>query len=473
VTLRARLALALGALTAAAVTTMAVVGYQTTANRLFDELDRSLVSSSTRFADPDGNYARLVCNQIARDSPIDEGQRELADLPGTTVQCLARNGDVVATSALDPIPVSPADRSLAASGGPTRLRTENDDRILTVAVVGGAVQLARETGEITRVLDALRFRFAAIGLIVTGLAALIGWWIARRVTRPVATLTAATEAIVASGRLDADVPIDGRDETGRLAASFAAMLATLRESREQQQRLAQDAGHELRTPLTSLRANVDVLRHHPDLAADTREQVLTDIDSELRELSHLTNELVALVAEKSEDEPDQTVDLAALAQRAARRAERRWRRLATVSVVSPASATGNPRQLLRVLDNLLDNACKFDPSATPIEITVRSGRVVVRDHGPGIDSADADRIFDRFYRAPAARARPGSGLGLAIAREIVVAHGGQLTASNHDGGGAVFIVHLPAHHAAADDDSDHRLTGPTPTSSTDPPGLRA
>ena len=78
-------------------------------------------------------------------------------------------------------------------------------------------------------------------------------------------LTAATEAIAESGRLDVDVPSGGSDETGRLAHSFATMLDALRRSREQQQRLAQDAGHELRTPLTSLRTNVEVLRRHPEL----------------------------------------------------------------------------------------------------------------------------------------------------------------------------------------------------------------
>ncbi len=264
-TLRARLAFALGGLTAVAVLTMAFVGYRTTANRLYDEIDRSLESSGTRFADPDGTYARLVCSQLASEAPVDEGQRVLADLPGTSVQCIAQDGTVVARSSTDDLPVDAADRQLAASGGTVRLRTSGDDRIATVPVTGGAVQLARDLDEVHHVLTSLRLAFGVIGAVVTAVAALVGWLIARRVTRPVTSLTAATEAIVASGRLDVDVPTERHDEVGRLAASFATMLASLRESREEQQRLAQDAGHELRTPLTSLRANVDVLRRHPDL----------------------------------------------------------------------------------------------------------------------------------------------------------------------------------------------------------------
>jgi two-component system sensor histidine kinase MprB len=455
-TLRVRLALALGLLTAAAVSAMAFVGYRTTSTRLYDEIDRSLTSSASRFADPDGNYARLVCGQISQNEPVDEGQRELADLPGTTVQCLDSTAKAYAVSSNDVIPVDAIDARLATSGGATTIRTAGDDRIITVPLAGGgAVQLARDLDEVNRVLATLRTRFAIIGAIVTGLAALVGWVIARRVTRPVERLTSATESIVESGRLDADVPTGGRDETGRLAASFATMLRTLRESRQQQQRLAQDAGHELRTPLTSLRTNVEVLRRYPDLPAGTRDEVLADVDSELRELSHLTNELVALASEETDDEPEQEVDLAQLARRAAARAQRRRHRPVVVAGTGSSIVMGKPRQLLRVVDNLLDNACKFDSSDAPIEVTVGPGTLTVRDHGIGIDQADIGRLFDRFYRAPAARTMPGSGLGLSIARDIVIAHGGELSAVAEPGGGASFTVSLPPHALVEDDLRSH------------------
>ncbi len=451
-TLRARLAVALGGLTAVAVVTMAIVGYRTTANRLYGEVDRSLVSSASRFADPDGTYARLVCSQLASEAPVDEGQRLLADLPGTSVQCVATDGTVVARSSTDELPVDTADRQLAASLGSVRLRTTGDDRIATVPVTGGAVQLARDLDEVHNVLGSLRLGFGLIGAIVTAVAAAVGWLIARRVTRPITALTDATEEIVASGRLDVSVPTERHDEVGRLATSFATMLASLRDGRDQQQRLAQDAGHELRTPLTSLRANVDVLRRHPELAPAVQERVLDDIDSELRELSHVTNELVALVADDSADEPEQVVDVAALVERSARRIKRRWHRPVAVTVTGAALAFGRPRRLLRLFDNLLDNACKFDPSGAAIEVTVEPGRVEVRDHGPGVSAGDLGHVFDRFYRSAAARAMPGSGLGLSIAREVAAAHGGSLTVSNHPDGGALFTLTLPA--VPADDDRD-------------------
>ncbi len=442
-TLRARLALALGVLTATAVTVMALVGYRSTSTRLYHEIDRSLTSSASRFADPDGRYANAVCRQLAQNVPVDAGGDTTADLPGTGVQCLDRAGVAFAASSAEPLPINDDDVALARRGGAVSLRTVADDRILTVPVNGGgAVQLSRELDEVQHVLANLRVRFAGIGAAVTALAALVGWWIASRVTRPVTKLTAATEAIAESGRLDIDLPPGGSDETGRLAHSFATMLDALRRSREQQQRLAQDAGHELRTPLTSLRTNVEVLRRHPELAPTTRDRVLADIDSELRELTDLTNELVALATEEADDEPEQHLDLALLARRAASRTERRRHRPVVVDA-RPSFVIGQPRQLLRVLDNVLDNAAKFDPSGQPIELVVRPGAVVVRDHGPGIEAADLVRVFDRFYRTPGARSLPGSGLGLSIASDVVQRHGGSIGASNHPDGGAVICIALP------------------------------
>jgi two-component system sensor histidine kinase MprB len=444
VTLRARLALALGLLTAAAVTTMAVVGYRATASRLYNEIDASLTGSATRFADPDANYARAVCQQLRITNASAQGGVTIADLPGTSVQCLDGQGRPFATSAAHNLPVGAGDAAMARKGGNGYvLQTEGRDRILTVSITGGgAVQLARDLNEVQSVLNTLRTRFAVIGAIVTALAAVVGWLVARRVSRPVVTLTAATEEIAQSGRLDIDVPPAGNDETGRLARSFATMLDALRRSREQQQRLAEDAGHELRTPLTSLRTNVEVLQRHPDMPEPMRERILTDINSELRELTELTNELVALSTSDSSDEATEPVDLAQLAARAAARTERRRHHRVVVDA-ERAVVVGKPRQLMRVMDNLLHNAAKFDSSADPIEVTVRPGFVQVRDHGAGLAPDDMAHVFDRFYRAPTARSLPGSGLGLSIAHDIVAAHGGTLLAGNAADGGAVFTMTLP------------------------------
>jgi two-component system sensor histidine kinase MprB len=97
--------------------------------------------------------------------------------------------------------------------------------------------------------------------------------------------------------------------------------------------------------------------------------------------------------------------------------------------------------LERAVQNLVDNACKWNPVGEPIEITVEPGRLSVRDHGPGVPPAERELIFDRFYRTEAARALPGSGLGLAIVRQAVEAHHGSVTVEDAvPGPGAVFTI---------------------------------
>lgn len=115
-TLRVRLALALSLLTAIAVTAMALVGYRSTATRLYQEIDRSLSSSSVRFADPDGRYAAQVCGRLGTNVPDDGGGGPIADLPGTAVQCLDRSGVRYAASSAEPLPIDSNDVLLAGRG---------------------------------------------------------------------------------------------------------------------------------------------------------------------------------------------------------------------------------------------------------------------------------------------------------------------------------------------------------------------
>jgi two-component system sensor histidine kinase MprB len=220
------------------------------------------------------------------------------------------------------------------------------------------------------------------------------------------------------------------------------MLNALNTSREDQRRLVQDAGHELRTPLTSLRTNVDVLRRHGDLPAEMRAKVLDDLDIEVAELSSLVEEVVAVGSGRSPDEPSVEVRIADVVESAAGRVGRRTGR--TIDITADNSVVLAQRSSLdRAITNLLDNAAKFDNSAEPIEISVANGRVAVRDHGPGIAPEDLDLVFDRFYRAVAARSQPGSGLGLSIVTEVAAAHGGTTFAANHPERGAIVGFELP------------------------------
>src|SRR5262249_56892951 len=108
--------------------------------------------------------------------------------------------------------------------------------------------------------------------------------------------------------------------------------------------------------------------------------------------------------------------------------------------LEPEGLTGSRSRLERAVDNVLDNAIKWSPPEGTIHIRLVGGRLMVRDHGPGIAEADLPHVFDRFYRAAAARALPGSGLGLAIVKQTVDDHGGSVIAANADGGGALITL---------------------------------
>jgi two-component system, OmpR family, sensor histidine kinase MprB len=103
---------------------------------------------------------------------------------------------------------------------------------------------------------------------------------------------------------------------------------------------------------------------------------------------------------------------------------------------------GVPATIERAVANLLDNAAKWSPPGADVEVGVEAATVTVRDHGPGIDEEDLPYVFDRFYRARAARGLPGSGLGLAIVRQVAQAHGGTVVAERADGGGTRVVLCL-------------------------------
>jgi two-component system sensor histidine kinase MprB len=110
----------------------------------------------------------------------------------------------------------------------------------------------------------------------------------------------------------------------------------------------------------------------------------------------------------------------------------------------PTLVRGSRTRLARAVGNLLDNAAKFSPPGSVVEVRVKGGEVAVRDHGPGIAAEDLPYVFDRFYRAPSVRGTPGSGLGLAIVRQVADSHHGSAVAEAPEGGGALLKLRLPS-----------------------------
>ncbi len=290
-------------------------------------------------------------------------------------------------------------------------------------------------------LSRIRFWILLIGGIGIAAAAALAAAVATAALRPVRRLTAAAETVAATGNLGERVVVEGNDELGRMAIRFNGMLAALEESVGRQRRLVADASHELRTPLTAARTNVDLVREGK-LPQEEVRHALDEASTELDSLTSLVSDLVELARGEERQLRAEDVQLDELVSDAVDRARARAPEATFVTSLSPVHVRVDPVLVERAVGNLLDNAVKYSPPGAPIEVTVRDGEVVVADHGPGIAAEDLPRIFDRFYRAAAARSKPGAGLGLAIVREAAEAHGGTATAES-GADGARFRLTLP------------------------------
>jgi two-component system sensor histidine kinase MprB len=367
--------------------------------------------------------------------------------PDALVQFIRPDGSVAVVS--DPaLPVDASDRAIAAGTAQRQFRTTNIDdtsyRILTVPVAGGAAQIAREVSSTDNILDSLDLRLLLIALAGTIVAGLLAWFIARRIVRPVETLTDASERIAATQDLEHTIAVERSDELGRLATSFNTMLLALRNSRDQQKRLVVDASHELRTPLTALRTNIEVLqRSTADMDDAQRAELLDEVEAELGELTELVAELVDLATDARNEEPMQDVDLGNVAEEVVERARRRFERELTLEACDAATVTARPGALDRAVWNLVDNANKFSPPRSPIVVRAAAKRIAVEDAGPGISAADREHVFDRFYRADTARTAPGSGLGLSIVKQIADLHNATVSIDDRPGGGTIIAINFP------------------------------
>ncbi len=280
---------------------------------------------------------------------------------------------------------------------------------------------------------------AAGGVVI---AAGLGLVVARAALAPVTRLTETAEHVTETRDLSQRIEVSGRDELSRLAVSFNTMLAALEESTRAQRQLVADASHELRTPLTSVRTNIEVLAGDRALPSGERGRLLSDVVEQLGEMTTLIAELIELARAEQQIAEPEDVRLDLLVTDAVERARRNRPGVAFATELDESVVHGVPTTIERAVTNLLDNAAKWSPPGATVDVTVRNGRLAVRDHGPGIADEDLPYVFDRFYRARSARGMPGSGLGLAIVRQVAEAHGGEVVAERAEGGGTRMVLDL-------------------------------
>ena len=467
--LRARLLLAVLALTAVGLLTLAAITYAEQRSFQLGRIDETARSGASAVAGALAEQGIGEQNEPehGHDGGPPHGGGPGVGLPTGTYGQLRTNGRIypVVFSYGQSVAASPRIPQDLEVGKPVTVSGGRGDSAKHYRVVAsslgpnGIAVVAVPLTEVDRTLNQL---LVVEGLVIAGILlvlAVVAWFVVRIGLLPLDRI-GHTAGRIAGGDLSHRVEAtDERTEVGRVGVALNRMLDRLEqafsERRASEDRLRQfiaDASHELRTPLTSIRGYAELFRLGAAREPKDVEKAMRRIEDEAARMGVLVEDLLTLARlDEVADAPHAEVDLAHLARDTVADAHATAPdRAIDIHANGPALVLGDAHQLRQVLANLVRNALVHTPAGSPIDVTVgrEEGdvRLEVRDHGPGLPTEDADAIFERFWRAEGGRERgkSGAGLGLAIVSAIVGAHGGRVTAANADGGGAAFIVVLPA-----------------------------
>jgi heavy metal sensor kinase len=303
-------------------------------------------------------------------------------------------------------------------------------------------------------LESLREILSYVVPLAIVLAGAGGWFLARQSLAPVAAMAARARRIGVED-LHARLPVaNPRDELGRLAETFNALLDRLEASLTQQREFMADASHELRTPVTTARTAAAVALQQPHRDEQEYRDALAIIEQQTTRLSRIVNDMFTLARADTGSYPlrhtplylDEVVDEVV---RAARVLADRKQVAIELAADGSAGFTGDEDLIRRLVANLIDNAVRFAPAGTAVrvELVARPDgcTISVTDNGPGVAPEIQPHIFERFYRGDQARTQTdgGAGLGLALARWIARAHGGDVTLGHSSSTSTTFTVDLP------------------------------
>ncbi len=447
-TLRNRVSVAAAVGVLIVVAAVSSVLYFSYAASLHSRVDATLVDAAQQAS----SIAQRIKQSAANDSqstpdvnkPVTVGSVEVQLFPGPV-------------TAGQPTPFGPLDNrdvAVAEHAQPAYLAGARDGgqqfRVYTAAWPGGLVRTSRAANADNGALRNAALLLAGLTVAATGITYGAARLTAGRILRPIAELTAAAEHVTQTRDLTTRLDSTGtNDEVGRLGSSFDTMLAALHESVTAQRQLVADASHELRTPLTSLTTNLDLLEDGAGLADPQAPALVRAAREQAGELDQLITDLLDLARYHESAPHRETVRLDLLTSEAVHRVRQRIPHAAIVADLQPCLVHVDPAGVDHAIRNLIDNAIKWNPSDGAVNVVAADAHVSVTDHGPGIPDEDLPHIFERFYRAPAARGMPGAGLGLAIVARVAQAN--HATADVRTGpGGSTFTLAFPPHPRAAE-----------------------
>ena len=467
-TLRGRLTLSYVAMLAVALLVVGGLTYVLLARALFARIDDDLRAAT-----------EVTITSLSND--LDEGQdvqdaaRATAAELSSTQQVLAiydgggrllsekRRADEpsIALPALETIPTDdPMLRTLQPVAGSTdRYRVAIRRTTIVPQQVPYVIAIASPLEPIDDQLLFLRNILAAVVPLTLLAAGIGGWLLVRRGLAPVGAMAAEARRIGVedvSRRLPVANP---RDEIGQLGQTVNDVLARLDAALVQQRQFMADASHELRTPVATTRTAAGVALQLPHRDEQEYRQTLEIIERQMTRLSRIVDDMFTLARADAGRYPvhrtpmylDEVVGEVVSSARIL--AETRGVAI-DVDVTGPAPFTGDEDLVRRLLVNLIDNAVRHSPGETTVRVALQAAEggyaLTVMDRGPGVRAADRTKIFERFYRADAARSRRsgehgGAGLGLPLARWIARQHGGDVTLVDGSPGNTTFVAFLASH----------------------------
>lgn len=323
----------------------------------------------------------------------------------------------------------------------------------------GHLQLAFPSGGLTLAEKHLRGVLVAaigwsagLGAVVALVVALV---FARAFVVPIRRLSGAARALEGGESSVRVGPNAGPGELGELGQAFDSMAESLEREDRLRRALIADVAHELRTPVAILQADTEALL---DGLSEPTAETLGSLHDETVKLGRMMEDLQTLASAEAAGlhMEKRRLDLSRVAAEAADALASRFRSAGVrlTPDLPPAVVWGDPYRLRQVVTNLLANAAKFTPSGGNVTLKVRDDGnqavLEVEDTGPGIPTDEQTLVWDRFYRGSAGRAATGSGIGLAVVKELVLAHGGNVSLASPPGGGACFTVRLPLANLAGE-----------------------
>jgi two-component system OmpR family sensor kinase len=454
--LKARLVLGVIVLGAAGLAAADVATYASLRSFLVERTDESL-----------RDLARGAERELRHGCAGRESRPPPGASPGDFFQLRSAGGEVLCTSRVAALgqeqapspPVLPA-----AIDAPSSFTASTEDgsgryRLRADAGMGGEILVV---GTSLSDVDGTLRRLLLIMLLVTAvvLAALatLGLWVVRLGLRPLDSIGSTADAI-AGGDLSRRVErAEPRTEVGRLGLALNAMLGRIEEafraqsaSERKLRRFVADASHELRTPLSAVRAYAELFGRGAEHRPDDLARSMAGIKRESERMSLLVDDLL-LLARLDEKRPleQAPVGLDEVVAEAVETAQAVEPERPIALDAEPAAVLGDRDRLRQIVDNLLGNVRAHTPAGAPVAVRVAqangSALVEVTDSGPGLSAEEAERVFERFFRADPSRTRAsgGAGLGLSIVAAVAEAHGGSVAAESEPGRGATFRIVLPA-----------------------------